>query len=162
MLLRNKSLLQTSYSSTASDLGKCQRGLEIRSLSGEWLLSVSVKLLCRHFYLVFPFYRDEGESWQTSTGRKVKVGLRGFDVPSISTLLSYRAQRSHGVRSWDSIRGGINQKSVWLAKILFTCSPAGGLEESQLPGRDGTESSPVAMLSRRVHRAAANARATSY
>lgn len=39
------------------------------------------------------------------------MGLRGLDVPSISTLLSYRAQRSYGDRSWDSMMGGINQRT---------------------------------------------------
>lgn len=129
--------------------------------------SVKLQTPLPTFIYFFPFYRDECDSWQTSEGGKVKVGLRGLDVPSISTLLSNCAQRSSGVRSWDSIMGGINQpcahmKSFWLANILFTSSPVVELEQPQLPGRDGTESSPVAILSHCVHRAAANTRATSY
>lgn len=41
------------------------------------------------FIFFFPFYREERDSWQTSAGRKVKVGLWGLDVPSISTLLFF-------------------------------------------------------------------------
>lgn len=88
------------------------------SLSGEWLffhLFVKVQTpLPTFLFLFFPFYREERDSWQTSAGRKVKVGLGGLDVPSISTLLVFflilfLPVHQLCVWSWNPIKGGINQ-----------------------------------------------------